>query len=396
MSDLVYQKKRSNVAKLASSNNPKNFKKRNKNKNQYRNKKNKPRGRGKRPVRFGNIKNAYKRVSKMRLHPLTYNWIEALVDPLNNVKPVTLPDGKLVRSVSFTDYNSQTNILAKYNNSITVPIQSSGFLLYFNYGSGPINTTTLAPVAYSAGYWMQIIPVDLNGEPIYDDSGHIPLPIYFENTNGGSNDITLLSKAYRLLAAGFRILPKVEIATTDTTQRVSHYYGAALQNIDIFNWLAAVTPFSAQNLVQSSPYFREYTNKYGICMRYNPCQDTRQVDYYSEDGLLSTDNDYFSTWYQPAVFIQFLNPIIATTAIYTYPVLWDSKLWLEADMRLPSPIAMSMTSKDMAILAVMRQLNNDSLFPLVVEGHSFKNLASSIGKFTKQLHNSLAFSGAMC
>jgi hypothetical protein len=381
---------KSNQARMGNQRRPKKNNKRNRNKNRGPRKLN-------RPVKFGRVSGA-RSISRVKLHPLTYNWIEALIDPINNVRPVILPDGKLIKSISLTDFNSVTNVTAQFPGTIVTPVPSIGYLMYFNYGTNLMVGSSFYSVAPTHGYWMQILPLDPNGDVIFDDNFHIPHPYYFSNnggTGGAAQDISELTKAYRLLAAGFQILPKIELATESSSQRVSHYYGGQININDVA--LGITNGDSMQQLILSSPYIQQYTNKYGLCLRYNPCQDTRQVNFYNELELSDTTKFEFGTFYQPAVAVYFTQVINATTVdglqTYVYPTLWNSKLWLEGDLILPSPIAMSMTAKDIMILTIMRYLNNNQLFPLVVEGHSFHNFSTKVRAFDNQLSKAINFAG---
>lgn len=378
--------RKSNVAKPLLTNNPKNVRQKRKANNLFNKMRKRKIGNNRKLASINRGRMA--KIQRMRLKPLTYNWIEALVDPLNNTKPVVLPDGKLTRTISLTDYASESQITAPYNAGITVPVQAFGVLITFMYGNNLVQNHFSA-VTPTSGYWMQFLPVDANNDFILDDNSHIPNPYYFQNNNNVSNEIADLAKVYRLIAGGFRFLPKVELATSDTTQRVTHFHGCCLQTVDLYDALSVNG--SALQLVQSSPGYQEYTNSVGICMRYNPCQDMRQLDFYSNTNLLDTSNDFFGNFYQPAVLINFLNPITVTSLVYNFPIMWDAKLWLEGDLHLPTPIAMSNTTKDIMILTIIRQLNNNGLFPCIVEGHSFKNFAVKVIQFCSQLQRAINF-----
>jgi hypothetical protein len=319
--------------------------------------------------------------NKLNPQQATVQWLDAIVNPLNTDLPVKCPDGKEIQSLSMFDYVNTNNVSVNYEDTATA--DASGFLIILNYGKSNIDGYFPNPANH--GYSLTLIAVGTDSYPIVDTNGDSAGTVDFNN----SSSLITQSKLYRLLAGGLRILPRIEMNTSTSNQYVTNYFAGCVNPVD---FAACINhEMTADTLMRQSPEYEKYINKEGVCVRYNPCQDQRQLYFYSNDSLLDSSVYVANNYYMPCIYVTFNQNVSAATNSYSFPVILDAKLWFETILYFPTPIAMSKTSRDVLVEIIIKSLNTSNLFPCVCEGHSFRSVYSKLQPFLLTIQRYLQF-----
>lgn len=379
MADIVKRVKEINVYKKKQNNNKKQKRKPKKmNKNQKKNK-----------MKFRKQKSKY---NKLGTIPETNIWLDALFNPLEHQVPVRFPDGDQTNSIALIDTLSGQSFNADYND-VTTSDSAYSCLLTLNYGLSSYDSFTPNP-GNNAGWYMQIIACNQNGEAIITTPGNkIPIPTVTDNYPAIWN----LSKTARLLAAGNQILSFLELNTNTTDQFITKIYAACVTPRDINDRLTAGISFV--NLMKDSPGAMQFINREGVCGRYNPCQDKRQLSYYEQTEIEGQEEGYefWDKFTMPTYLIFFNLPIeqviVGTPSLYrfAFPIIHQSKFWIESVLKIPSPIVMTKTVYDILIDKIVKMANQDRDLACIVKGHSFKRYAVSATNFMAKLERMLKF-----
>lgn len=341
-------------------------------------------------------KNKYRKqkskYNKLGTIPETNIWLDALFNPLEHQVPVRFPDGDQTNSISLIDTLSGQSFHADYNGATTQDT-ANGCLLTFTYGTSSLDPYTPNP-GNNAGWYMQIIAVNSLGQAILTSPGNkIPVPTITDNYT----EIWNLSKTARICAGGNQILSYLELNTNTGDQFISKMYGACVTPRDLYDRIAAGLSFIP--LMKDAPSSMQFINKEGCCGRYNPCQDTRQLQYYEQTELDGTEPGYefFDKFTMPTYLIffnlQIEQIVVGDPSVYRFdfPIIHQSKFWVESVLKFPSPIIMSKTSYDVLIDKIVKMANQDRDLACIVKGHSFKRYALSAVKFLGRLERMLKF-----
>lgn len=311
------------------------------------------------------------------LNSHTTDYLDAVVNPLNHTKPVKLPDGINEPTIPMVDYYVASQITVDVGPYVVAPANAIGALIFPTY---TVTRNSFNQTGLNSPYRLLCLPVSTTLAPIlYFASNGIPSIAY-------SNVVQLLalSKSFRLLAGGVRITPQVEVVTNTATQYITKYYGGCLSSTDIQNYVGLTS--SLLSLFQSSKEFLELSNAKGMCSRLNMQQYPIQRLFFTAGEAADSDIVNFDKWYNSVIYVEFnlaIAPVLTGVNYgYTFPARIYSKLWLEAQLIMPSPIISDNGYNDMNLSSAISALQSSgSVYPCLCEGHTFSTFLSKLKPF---------------
>jgi hypothetical protein len=308
------------------------------------------------------------------------DFLEALVDPFGADQPARVPDIERLNSVCFRD---ALEIAAPTNTFDGTSI--NGVVLFISYGYTQMQNQFCGSSVGQSLYHFGIAGIDANGNPVLN-TGLYDAAVSMNYTNivgigadGTFNFDDSLAQSMRLVAAGLRILPAIEVVTDTTVPYNSYYISGQLTGTELFEWFNA-SGYDIRTLLKNSPYSEVYGNNDGTCNRYDPIQ---------KDGLFETRSlinvrtapHSRDDVRMPCVVIQFSEPINSTEAL---PFIVHVQWWLECTLRQPTPIYASPSPVDPNfehVLSVLSQ--SDDIYPIVTKGHSFGTFSQRFPAFLR-------------
>jgi len=196
-------------------------------------------------------------------------------------------------------------------------------------------------------------------------------------TNGAQPANAMIDQ-FRLIGAGFRFLPIVELVTNSDTFAVSRYYGANLTPTVLFN--AASTGSDIYTIMREGSGYNEYTNAQGASARINSCQDlTYSLNKFTDISNWQNPQLDYSNVVSPVLVARFTSSVtVADGASFTAPFRSTFRIWLEAVLNLPTPLVTTRVPYEpgweLSCKAYVYDVIN---YPTIVPGHSFKKLTKS-------------------
>lgn len=206
--------------------------------------------------------------------------------------------------------------------------------------------------------------------------------------------VDALINAMRVLSAGIRFWPTIELVTDSTTVAVSRYYGCQMTATSISN--AANNGVNFYSAMRNSPQYHEYANSAGISARFQPSQQGSIIkalhlnaleNIYNEN--LETDGVYFPVVLARLTIDQQLTPNGEDSQ--SFPVRSYFRTILEGSLNQPTPLQATRVPylpewEDKVAHFSFR----DDLYPSVVSGHSFKAVEREVVKYMGKDSQALA------
>lgn len=320
------------------------------------------------------------------LNSNTANYLDAVVNPLRHTAPTKLPDGIDEPTIPMIDYYTSASLNIDVGNYAAAPANSIGCMVFISYS---VTRNSYTNQGGNYPYRLLVLPVAENTlAPInYFGTGFIP-SIQYANVASVVN----LSKSIRLLAGGIRLTPKVEVVTNTATQYITKYYGGCLASADILKFQNGSN--TILSLLESSKNFLEYSNAQGICVRLDHLQYEKQRSFYTPAELGDSDIVNFDKWYNSIIYLEFntaIAPVLTGAAYsYTYPVKIYSKLFIEAQLAMPTPIISDDGYLDMQLESAIQAVRSTGdLFPCICQGHTFKSFLSKLKPFHAAISGAL-------
>lgn len=198
----------------------------------------------------------------------------------------------------------------------------------------------------------------------------------------GFDAANAMTNAIRVLTAGVRFWPTIELVTDSTTIAVSRYYGCQMTPQSLAN--AKTNGDNIYSIFRNSPSYHEYTNSEGISGRFQPCQQgsifrplhLNQFNSFLNNAT-STDGVYFPALLARLTYTQSL--VGNDETAYTFPVRSFFRSLLECSLNQPTPLQPSRVPyvPDWEDKVQHFTYRND-LYPSIVSGHSFKAVEKAV------------------
>lgn len=193
-----------------------------------------------------------------------------------------------------------------------------------------------------------------------------------------------LVNALRVLSAGVRFWPTIEMVTDSTTVAVSRYYGCQMTATSIVN--AAQQQYNFYSSMRNSPSYHEFANSSGISGRFQPAQQGSIIKPLYLNGLdnLVTDTIQGDGMYFPVLVARLTIDQVLTpngTDSQAFPVRSYFRTILEGSLNQPTPLQATRVPfvpewED----KVLHYSFRDDLYPTIVSGHSFKKVENAVVK----------------
>lgn len=362
-----------------------------------------------RPMRRRAFAQRFKSITSFSFKKPMLDYLDLMVNPLDNNQICRMPDLTRRKSSSLIDYiRTQTFTASASTNTLANDNSAYGIILWFNWGTNRWNYNNSAYVEESKPYAIYYSIVNRDGLLTSvatggDFIGVLPFvnsdKIMYPNPSITSETYTI-AEEIRISSFGMRALPVIELATSNDVPYISRYISGFLQPNNVFEdfWGTGSENLNINELIQSFNV-KLFQNSQGTCVRYNPFQSELARSFCTANDLTGTfTGSNFPTNYikdygaldMPFIFMNFSVPITPTSvvdnlAIFELPFYFDARLILEAKLTQPTPLISNPGPMDPdfnQISCVMNALP-DSELPYITEGHSFKSFFSKVGKVIK-------------
>jgi len=209
--------------------------------------------------------------------------------------------------------------------------------------------------------------------------------------NTGYNLDTALINSFRVLGAGFKLLPTNEVAINNTVNSIMKYRGCTTTPMNVKSTQDNST--DVVSMIRNSANYHEYCNGEGICGRLSPLQegiyDLTEMLFLGNwnNTNYATDNMYF-----PLVHAQFVQPITMTTSAQVTPFNFQVRFEMEVVLTLPTPLRCNRTAYVEGWKDLLAQTQyNVKDYPVIGPGHTFPRVVSGIfgKKGAKEIENYL-------
>jgi len=210
-------------------------------------------------------------------------------------------------------------------------------------------------------------------------------PVNQEQITGAINGFSFnsgLTNALRVLSAGVRLWPTIELVTDSNTLAVSRYYGAQVTAASINTAFENGDNFFS--IMRNSPSYQEYSNSQGISGRFQPYQQGSVLKPLNLNSLalIADENMDTNGLYYQVVLARTTQTVqwVATANItYGFPVRSFFRTILEGSLTQPTPLqATRMPYVSDWEDKVCHQMYRTDLFPTIVSGHSFKKVMKAV------------------
>jgi hypothetical protein len=200
-------------------------------------------------------------------------------------------------------------------------------------------------------------------------------------SNNNYNRQTATAQAVRILSAGMRMLPTIEVVTNSSTVAIQKYYGCQITPNQLYDVFASST--NVLTTLKELPSYFETNNARGISGRfqfplhtsYSAYWNMMPIDIIASTNYNSFDNDPFP------VLCAYFNTSITTsiTVPTSLPFNFDVRFTFESVLETPTPIMGSRPPYDPTWKNTLCNYNYSvDKFPTITEGHSFKAIMGSL------------------
>jgi hypothetical protein len=319
-------------------------------------------------------------------------YLDCINRPLDFHEDGRIPDGNPSNSIMFVDYLDDNPFETPvWANATQTTVAGVG--ITYSYGRNLLRNNCVdipsGGDATDGAFWGPIyFFIDQNNFIIPWD-GNVANSYYWSNPTSniaqivgsidGYDQETALANQLRLLSAGIRMLPTIELVTDSSTFAVSRYYAGQLTPSTIDNAANFGLDFLA--IMRASCSFNEYTNAEGVSARLNPHQEgIYKVTNFQTLGVVNDVTFTLDNFMFPTIVAQFTTTQIVTIGnSLTCPIRTTFRTYLEGILNLPTPLVTTKVPyRPMWREAVAAFSYNVIEFPLVVKGHTFKKILNTV------------------
>lgn len=363
---------------------------------------------------------------------------DTMCRPLNFHSSGRIPDGLAQNSTSLVDFYDNTNVITPLNESdSTIIIQGMGCFLTFGQNMIQNNTYNLfsgdamTGALYSIVYFYinvtgQIILWDSTtvseDDPVLTSKGIIYnketkkyetkfekikeekhkeeeekkltadataafwgiTPTNYETITGSEFSVdtgNALISQMRLVGAGFRVLPTIELVTDSSTFAISRNFTFSCTPTALYD--VYYDGGNVYSFAQDSLHYGEYTNAEGVTCRVDPWQEgalslttMQPLPVWNNDNF-NTNNMMFPAWC--CKLTSNLSIEVGTTG--TLPIRITTRYYWEATLRAPTPILSDKVARVPMVVELSKAVAYDTVnYPLCTKGHTFPEVTMAVFK----------------
>jgi hypothetical protein len=338
------------------------------------------------------------------IKPMTAAFIDTLTNPMSCHNIARKPDSLVAQTVILKDYLVNQPVQLHCDSAWLEDDQKAmGFIIWIQWGQSAFTNI------YDSSLYLDAAPAYTIGYSVLGTGG---LMTSLDDADGvcGSippanyESIFNLTTSMRPIAAGIRLTPQIQYQTDSSTISIRKYIGACFGLNDLYgkSWVQESEYVSPINALLSSPDVEQFTNEKGCTIRLN----TTQSEYdklYTYPQLIAENLSTGNTLSPVCVCLTSQAISASSTSgtdfTFTFPVYLDVSIWIEAQLDLPSPVLVTTSPIDPDWEYIKNIINamqgNSTLFPCIVEGHSFKSFYDKIGKFLQMANKVLNYGSAI-
>lgn len=337
-----------------------------------------------------------------------YDAITPLLDCIN--RPFDyhpdgrVPDGNPNHTIQLIDYYDDNGVFSPaISNATSITYNFDAVGVYYTYGQNIVRSQTYdlttmdvrtgqdyGPIYFFLSADGSITPIEAqavsNPSVVQTASFWSNDPVNMNQilgANTGSDTNTSLTTALRLLSAGIRLWPTIELVTDSSTLAVSRYYGCSIAPSSVENALSDSSNF--YTVMRNSPAYTEFTNSQGISGRVNPLQEGSPLNMMALNGLqvISDTNFDLSGMYFPCLVARLTSQVSDVNANnqIAFPVRSFFRTVLEGSLTQPTPLQATRVPYEPGWQDKVHHFSYRSdLYPVIVSGHSFKNVSAAIAR----------------
>jgi len=308
-------------------------------------------------------------------------YLNLVVDPITTTSRALCPDGHNHDALLARDY--------EIGKAIQALAAASGVFIWLEYGYEDATDLYFSPDAGDPNTAWRMNYVFLDGSMLPMDLGTTQYIIsqtgnMYDKMNLDSISTASIATAYRVIAGGLRVLPKIEMVTTTDVNYVRRYFAGQINLRNIYQALVDGSQPMDQ-LISSSDQAMQFGNNDGACARINPFQDPNMLmpRPFGYELIKNSGDRIYQNLSQcafPAICVQFTQSV----AVFDFlPIYIDWKVYVELVIQRPTPLLMSNATVDLFFDEFARFVTgHPETWPLVSKGHSFRpigNILSKIG-----------------
>lgn len=348
---------------------------------------------------------------------LNSNRIVSLLDCIN--RPFDyhpdgrVPDGNPNATMQLVDYYDDNGVYTPILSSeATEPLSIDGFGIIYGFGQNDVRSQTYditscltrgdqlyGPIYFFVGATGQILTIlgaDAANEESADSAFWSNDPVNLSAIVGSETSYdynTGMVNSLRVLSAGLRMWPTIELITDSNTLAVSRYYGCQITPASISN--AQNDGTNIYSVMRNSPSYYEYANSQGISARFQPQQQGSVLQPLHLNALANIYNSSMDTsgLFVPCVVARLTQQVsLVPDNNIGMPVRSYFRTILEGSLTQPTPLQPTRVAYESDWEdKVHHFMYRNDLYPTVVSGHSFKAVLKSVvdtlgkGKEIKQL-----------
>lgn len=317
-----------------------------------------------------------------------------------------VPDGNPNSTLQLIDYYDDngvsTPLLSSTSDPLTLTLDAVGVMYCFGqnqvrnitydtYTCLPRNNALYGPIYFfidNTGAVVNFTAISGDGndnvqQAFFWSNDPVNMDQIVGSINGSDSGQSLIN-AMRILSAGVRFWPTIELVTDSTTVAISRYYGCQMTATSLYN--NADQQRNMYTVMRNSPSYFEFPNSKGISGRFQPCQQgsilqplhLNTLENILDDNLV-TNGMYFPVLIARLTIDQALTGNDESS--YTFPVRSYFRTILEGSLNQPTPLQSTRVPFLPEWEDKVRHFSyRNDLYPSIVSGHSFKMVERAIVK----------------
>jgi len=309
----------------------------------------------------------------MQFSPFTRDFINIIKDPLGSNTPAQVPDMQQFNSLCLVD---SAHISNPVNPTLTLAAGGVVFWLRCHYSALDAISNPNPNRIYTLNY----APISVTNTMLNDVAGlfRSVIPVNMTTILGGTQYTvnTALITSCRVMSMGIQLLSTVEVVTDTSNIYLTQIVGGQLSMTELQS--IAANGSDVLTAVKNSQCARIFSNSEGCCGRYDPFQNEVQLSVLDGSKMYAT-SDAFDWYKMPVIVCRFSQTVASGSSM---PVIVNSRFWIEAALRQPTPIYSQPSPSDPNYVIVRSILSGCSeVFPIVAKGHSFSGFVVGDPKF---------------
>lgn len=295
----------------------------------------------------------------------TTAFLDAVTNPFGAADTAQVPDRYSGSSICLTDWIDATTTVGG-----ALVTDMSGIVITFLpcYSTLKNSYSSLQNVTYQ----LVMFPLTNLGGLISLTAASKITAILYQNYSaicGNTTDVDLdecLADSLRIFSAGIRVWSLTEVVTDTSIVHVKSFTGGQITPNTIYRSIVDGTNF--RNIIKQTDHVKEFQGYEGCTVRYNPFNTDYQLDMLSLNNLNQTAHDYTQIMV-PFIHWEFSAAQQSTASALVHI---QSRVWLEGQLSLPTPIYSNASPIDLNFANISQIMSRPTeRFPVCVAGHSF-------------------------